>query len=235
MIMMMNNVIKYAAFLGILLITAQAGASDTTALKTQKDKINYGIGVSVLRNFKQQGIEVDLDFVIKGMRDAQAGGKLLLTEEDLRKTLDAYQAELKQKYMQAMKEAGEINRKEGDAFLAANKTKKGVVTLPSGLQYKILNAGNGKKPTDADTVECRYRGTLINGTEFDNSEKTGKPVAFKVAGVIPGWTEALKLMPVGSKWQLFIPPQLAYGERGAGGQIGPNATLIFEVELLAVK
>jgi FKBP-type peptidyl-prolyl cis-trans isomerase FklB len=232
--MMMNSVLKYAAFLGILLITFQAGASETTALKTQKDKINYGIGVSVLRNFKQQGIEVDLDVVIKGMKDAQAG-KLLLTEEDLRKTLDAYQAELRQKHVQAMKAAGEINKKEGEAFLSANKKKEGVVTLPSGLQYKILKAGSGKKPTDTDTVECRYKGTLINGTEFDNSERTGKPVSFRVTGVIPGWTEALKLMPVGSKWQLFIPPQLAYGERGAGMQIGPNATLIFEVELLAIK
>ena len=231
----MNTVIKYAAFLGILLITAQASAAETNVLKTQKDKINYGIGVSVLRNFNQQGIEIDLDVVIKGMRDAQAGGKLLMTEEDLSATLNAYQKELRDKHLQAMKVATEINKKEGDAFMAENKKKEGIVTLPSGLQYKILKAGKGKKPKDADTVECRYRGTLINGTEFDNSERTGKPATFKVAGVIPGWTEALKLMPVGSKWQLFVPAELAYGNRGAGAQIGPNATLIFEVELLAIK
>jgi FKBP-type peptidyl-prolyl cis-trans isomerase len=216
-------------------LAARVGAEEATDLQTQKDKINYGIGVSVLRNFKQQGIEPDLEFVIKGMRDAQAGGKLLMTEEELRTTLDAYQSELKQKHAQAMKTAAVENKKEGDAFLAANKKKEGVVTLPSGLQYKILKAGDGKKPTGNDTVECNYRGTLINGTEFDSSYRTGKPAAFKVTGVIPGWTEALKLMPVGSKWQLFIPPNLAYGERGAGLAIGPNATLIFEVELLAIK
>jgi FKBP-type peptidyl-prolyl cis-trans isomerase FklB len=126
------------------------------------------------------------------------------------------------------------NKKEGDAFLAENMKKEGVMALPSGLQYKILKAGSGKMPTDADTVECNYRGTFINGTEFDSSYRTGKPATLKVKGVIPGWQEALKLMPVGSKWQLFIPPQLAYGERGSG-PIGPNATLIFDLELLAIK
>lgn len=219
----------------LLFLTTAANAVEESVLKTQKEKINYGIGVSVMRNFKQQGIDPDLEFVIKGMRDAQSGGKLLITEEDLRNTLDAYQAELKQAHAKAMKTAAVENKKEGDAFLAANKKKEGVVTLPSGLQYKILKAGDGKKPSGDDTVECNYRGTLINGTEFDSSYRTGKPVAFKVSGVIPGWTEALKLMSVGSKWQLFIPPQLAYGERGAGRDIGPNATLIFEVELLAIK
>jgi len=217
------------------LLAAQAGAAEETPLlKTQKDKVNYGIGVSVLRNFKQQGIEPDLELVMKGMRDAQSG-KLLMTEEELSKTLDAYQAELRQRYTQAMKATADYNKKEGDAFLAANKKKEGVVTLPSGLQYKILKAGNGNMPTGADTVECNYRGTLINGTEFDSSYRTGKPAAFRVSGVIPGWTEALKLMPVGSKWQIFIPPHLAYGERGAGQVIGPNSTLIFEIELLAIK
>lgn len=226
---------KWMAVLAVVLLAVQANAEETPLLKTQKDKINYGIGVSVLRNFKQQGIEVDLDVLIKGMRDAQAGGKLLMTDEELRNTLDAYQAELRQKQAQAMKVAADGNKKEGDAFLAANKKKEGVVTLPSGLQYKILRTGDGKKPTGADAVECNYRGTLINGTEFDSSYRTGKPAAFKVSGVIPGWTEALKLMPVGSKWQLFIPPHLAYGERGAGQVIGPNATLIFEIELLSIK
>ena len=127
------------------------------------------------------------------------------------------------------------NQKEGVAFMDENKTKEGVVTLSSGLQYKILKASSGKKPVETDTVECHYRGTLINGTEFDSSYRRGEPAAFPVSGVIPGWTEALKLMPVGSKWQLFIPPQLAYGAQGAGRDIGPDATLIFEVELLAIK
>jgi FKBP-type peptidyl-prolyl cis-trans isomerase FklB len=127
------------------------------------------------------------------------------------------------------------SKKEGDAFLAENKQKEGVVTLPSGLQYKIIKAGEGKKPKQEDTVVCHYRGTLINGTEFDGTHGPGEPATFKVTGVVPGWREALKLMPVGSKWQLFIPPVLAYGERGAGATIGPNATLIYEVELLAIK
>ncbi|MCX5806052.1 MAG: FKBP-type peptidyl-prolyl cis-trans isomerase [Proteobacteria bacterium] len=221
--------------LGYLFLAVAANAAEESVLKTQKDKINYGIGVSVLRNFKQQEIDPDLEFVIKGMMDAQSGGKLLLTEEELRSTLDAYQAELKQMHAQAMKAAAIENKQEGDAFLAANKKKEDVVTLPSGLQYKILKAGDGKKPSGNDMVECHYRGTLIKGTEFDSSYRTGKPAVFKVLGVIPGLTEALMLMPVGSKWQLFVPPELAYGIRGAGRDIGPNATLIFELELLAIK
>ena len=134
-----------------------------------------------------------------------------------------------------MQQAGDANKKEGEAFLAANKGKDGVVTLPSGLQYKILTAGTGPKPTASDSVVCNYRGTLINGTEFDSSYKRGQPATFPVTGVIKGWTEALQLMPVGSKWQLFIPSDLAYGERGAGADIGPNSTLIFEVELLSIE
>jgi len=147
-----------------------------------------------------------------------------------------FQVDLRQKQAEATKLAAEKNKKEGEAFLVENKRKEGVVTLPSGLQYKILKAGTGKKPTEGDTVECIHRGTLIDGTEFDSSYRSKKPMTFKVSGgIIQGWSEALKLMPVGSKWQLFIPPQLAYGDRGAGDIIGPNATLIFEVELLAVK
>jgi FKBP-type peptidyl-prolyl cis-trans isomerase FklB len=134
-----------------------------------------------------------------------------------------------------MKEAADKNKAEGEAFLAANKSKEGIVTLPSGLQYKILTEGKGPKPTAADTVVCNYRGTLINGTEFDSSYKRGEPATFPVGGVIKGWTEALQLMPVGSKWQLFIPSGMAYGERGAGADIGPNATLIFEVELISIQ
>ncbi len=172
---------------------------------------------------------------MKAIKDVLSGEKLLMSEAELRSTMRTFQAELRQRQAVARTKAAEDNKKQGDAFLAENKTKEGVVTLPSGLQYKILKAGDGKTPTDADTVECHYRGTLINGTEFDSSHLTGKPATFKVTAVIPGWKEALKLMPVGSKWQLFIPPQLAYGERGAGHEIGPNATLVFEVELLAIK
>jgi FKBP-type peptidyl-prolyl cis-trans isomerase len=227
--------VKLIAGLGILLLTAQVSAGEPPVLETQKDKISYGIGVDMSRNFKKQGIEFDADTLMRGFKDESSGGKLLMREEDIRATLNAYQNELMQKRAQAMRAAEEENKKIGEAFLAENKTKEGVVILPSGLQYKILKAGDGRKPTETDTVECHYRGALINGTEFDSSYNTGKPATFKVTGVIAGWTEALKLMPVGSKWKLFIPPQLAYGARGAGRDIGPNATLIFELELLAIK
>ena len=210
-------------------------AAETPVLKTQKEKISYGIGVDMARNFVQQGIEFDSDILIKGFMDQSSGGKLLMTEDDIRATLNAYQSEILQKRAQAVKAVAEENKKIGDAFLEENKKKEGVVALPSGLQYKILKAGDGRKPMDADLIECNYRGVLINGTEFDSSYRTGKPVTLKVTGLIPGWTEALKLMPVGSKWQLFIPPQLAYGERGAAPLIEPNATLIFELDLIAIK
>jgi UDP-GlcNAc:undecaprenyl-phosphate/decaprenyl-phosphate GlcNAc-1-phosphate transferase len=227
--------VKLIAGLGILLLVAQASAGEAPVLKTQKERVSYGIGVDVGRNFTRLGIDFDVDILVKGLKDTLAGDKLLMSEEDLRITMNAYRTELMQKQVLAMQAAAEENKKVGDAFLAENKTKEGVVALPSGLQYKILKAGDGRKPTDTDTVECHYRGALINGTEFDSSYNTGKPATFKVTGVIAGWTEALKLMPVGSKWKLFIPPQLAYGARGAGRDIGPNATLIFELELLAIK
>ena len=225
----------WMAVLATLILTAPLGAGEAPELKTSKEKISYGIGVDMSRNFKLQGIDFDVEALLKGFRDDSSGGKLLMTEEDMRAILSAYQKELMQKRMQVMQAMSDENKKMGDAFLAENKKKEGVVTLPSGLQYKILKAGDGRMPTEADTVECDYRGTLINGTEFDSSHRTGKPATFKVTGLIAGWTEALKLMPVGSKWQLFIPPQLAYGERGAGNVIGPNETLIFELELLAIK
>ena len=187
------------------------------------------------KNLKRLGVDIDVDIVARGLKDGFAGEKLLMTEDDLRATMSALTEELRQKQAAAMKALAEENKKKGDAFLAENKKKEGVVTLPSGLQYKIIKAGLGKKPTEKDTVECTYRGTLIDGKEFDSSFRTGKPATFKVSGVIAGWTEALKLMPVGSKWQLVIPPELAYGQRGAGRDIGPNSTLVFEIELIAIK
>jgi len=167
------------------------------------------------------------------MKDELSGKKLLLSDEELRKTLTAYQQELRRKQMQKRNEAVLDKKKEGDAFLAENKKKEGVVTLPNGLQYKILKAGEGKKPTADDTVEVKYRGTFIDGKEFDSSAAATR--TFKVKEVIPGWREALQLMPVNSKWQLVVPPELAYGEKGMGQAIMPNATLIFEVELVGIK
>jgi FKBP-type peptidyl-prolyl cis-trans isomerase FklB len=224
------------AVLAVALLAAQAIAEEPLVLKTQKDRENYAIGVEMARNFKRQGIEVDLDIVMRGMKDVLAGDKLLLTDNDLLTTMNMFAAELRRKKAGARLTAALNNKKEGEEFLAANKTKEGVVTLPSGLQYKILKAGDGKKPTEADTVECQYRGTLIDGTEFDSTYRTGQPIAFKLSDIylISGLREALKLMPVGSKWQLFIPHQLAYGQRGKG-RIGPNETLIYELELVAIK
>jgi FKBP-type peptidyl-prolyl cis-trans isomerase len=218
----------------VLYFAGSLNAQETPTLKTEKDKISYGIGVGYLRNLQRQGIEYDLEMIVKGLRDASSG-KILLAEEELQKTMNAFQAELQKKFQDAQKATAEKNKKAGDGFLAENSKKEGVVTLPSGLQYKILKAGNGKIPSAADTVEVNYRGTLIDGTEFDSSYKRGQSFKLKVDSVIPGWIEALKLMPAGSKWQLFIPPQLAYGEAGAGGPIGPNMMLIFEVDLLSVQ
>ena len=233
--MRLKMTLKWIVVLAVGLFAIQASAVETPLLKTQKDKISYGIGVDVARNFKRLGVDVDMDILVKGLRDGMAGEKLLMTEDDLRAIMTAYMEDLRKKQALVMKAVAEENKKKGDAFLAENKKKEGVVTLPSGLQYKIIKAGAGKIPAETDTVECRYRGTLIDGKEFDSSYRTGQNATFKVSGVIPGWREALKLIPVGSKWQLFIPPELAYGPMGAGREIGPNATLIFEVELVAIK
>jgi len=207
-----------------------------TALTTNKQKASYAIGMNWGTGLHRQGIDVDSAALIQGMKDALAGGKTLLTEDEARSALMQLQKDMQEKQQAKAAAEGEANKKEGDAFLAANKTKEGVVVLPSGLQYKILKEGSGPKPAATDSVVCNYKGTLINGTEFDSSYKRGEPATFPVTGVIKGWTEALQLMPVGSKWQLFIPPDLAYGPRGTpGGPIGPNATLTFEVELISIK
>jgi FKBP-type peptidyl-prolyl cis-trans isomerase len=186
-------------------------------------------------NLHKESVEVDPAIVLRGLKDALAAGKMLMTDDEARAALMQLQAEVRNKQQEKMKVAGEMNKKEGAEFLEANKTNEGVVTLPSGLQYKVLTEGTGPKPAATDTVVCNYRGTLISGTEFDSSYKRGQPASFPVNGVIKGWTEALQLMPVGSKWQLFVPAELGYGDRGAGADIGPGATLIFEVELLSIQ
>ena len=209
-----------------------AKRATATSLNTEKKKFSYALGMNigsnVGANLKKQSVDVDPELLSQGLKDALAGGKTLLTEDEAKAALMAMQQE-------KMQQAAGKNKSEGDAFLAANKAKEGVVTLPSGLQYKILKAGTGPKPTASDTVVCNYRGTLIDGKEFDSSYKRGQPATFPVSGVIKGWTEALQLMPVGSKWQLFVPSSLGYGDRGAGGEIGPGATLIFEVELMSIQ
>jgi FKBP-type peptidyl-prolyl cis-trans isomerase FklB len=204
------------------------------ALKTQKDKFSYALGMNLGTSLHKQAVPVDPAILARGLKDALAG-KTLLTEDEARATLMEVQSELRKKQQEKMQAAGEANKQEGAEFLAANKGKEGVVTLPDGLQYKILKQGTGPKPTASDSVVCNYRGTLINGTEFDSSYKRGQPTTFPVSGVIKGWGEALPLMAVGSKWQLFVPSELAYAERGAAPDIGPNATLIFEVELLSIQ
>jgi FKBP-type peptidyl-prolyl cis-trans isomerase FklB len=216
--------------------TAASKDEPVTALTTNKQKASYAIGMNWGTGLHRQNIDVDSAALIQGMKDALAGGKTLLTEDEARAALMQLQKEVQEKQQAKAAAEGDANKKEGEAFLAANKSKEGVVTLPSGLQYKILKEGTGPKPTATDSVVCNYKGTLINGTEFDSSYKRGEPATFPVTGVIKGWTEALQLMPVGSKWQLFIPSDLAYGPRGTpGGPIGPNATLIFEVELISIK
>lgn len=215
--------------------TGAAKAQPPLTLKTQKEKVSYAIGMNIGNGMHRQSVQVDPNILLRGLKDALAGGKTLMTEEEAKAVMAELQNEMRKAQQEKMQQEGAANKKEGDAFLAANKSKEGVKVLPSGLQYKILKEGTGPKPAATDTVVCNYRGTLVDGKEFDSSEKHGGPATFPVNGVIKGWTEALQLMPVGSKWQLVLPSDLAYGDRGAGPDIGPGATLIFEVELMSIQ
>jgi len=208
---------------------------DSLELKTEKDKASYALGMNIGQGLKKQTDNLDPAIVQRGMKDALSGNKMLMTEDEAKSAWTTFQVSMRKKQEQEAQQLADTNKKEGDAFLAENKTKTGVVTLPSGLQYKILTEGTGPKPAATDSVVCNYKGTLLDGTEFDSSAKHGGPATFPVSGVIKGWTEALQLMPVGSKWELFVPTDLAYGQRGAGAGIGPNSTLIFEVELVSIK
>jgi FKBP-type peptidyl-prolyl cis-trans isomerase len=209
-------------------------ADGTNALATEKDRTSYAIGMNMGASLKQNFIDVDDALFLRGLQDAQGSGPKLMTEEEMHQVLMQLQQSVRAKQQERMAEAGAKNKADGAAFLAANKNNPGVVTQPDGLQYQILNAGTGPMPTAGDTVTVNYSGTLLDGTEFDSSYKRGKPISFPVTGVIRGWTEALQMMPEGSKWKLFIPSDLAYGPQGRPG-IPPNATLIFQVELLAIK
>lgn len=221
-------IISFAAAVSAVVLHAQDAPTD------QKDKASYSIGLNIGANMKRQGLELNPAMIGKGFSDAFSGGKPLMSEEEMKQTMQAFQAEMQTKMIARRKEEGDKNKAAGEQFLAENKKKEGVITLPSGLQYKVLTTGKGDKPKASDTVETNYRGTLVDGTEFDSSYKRKETATFPVTGVIPGWTEALQLMPVGSKWQLFVPPNLAYGEN-APPEIGVNSTLIFDVELLGIK
>lgn len=206
---------------------AQDKKKSDASMKNEKDSISYGLGVSIGNNFKTSNLDsIDVDLLAKGMKDVFAG-KPAITQEDADKAINAFM-------MKREKIKGEENIAKGNAFLEANKKKPGVITTPSGLQYSVIKEGTGAKPTLNDKITAHYHGTLIDGSVFDSSVDRGQPASFPVSGVIPGWTEALQMMPVGSKWKLVIPSNLAYGERGAGGKIAPNSVLVFEVELLSI-
>ena len=228
----MKRTIWSVLILGCL--ASQLSAGDQAAFKDKKQKFSYSLGMNFGTSWKAQEIDVDLDTLVKGIKDAMAG-KTDLTQEQARETLMDFSKEMRTKQEEKRKQMGEKNKKEGASFLAENKSKPGVVTLPSGLQYKVITDGTGAIPKSNDTVSVNYVGTLIDGTEFDSSVKRGQPASFPVTRVIKGWTEALEMMKVGSKWQLFIPPELAYGTNGYRNTIAPNATLIFNVDLLSIQ
>jgi len=212
-----------------------ASAQEPAPLTTEKDRLSYAMGMDLGHQLKTRSVEIDPTVFAGGLRDALAGGKTLLTEDEAKAVISELQKVMAVKQAAAAKLAGDRNKAEGEAFLASNKAKDGVVTLPSGLQYEVVTAGSGKAPTLEDTVVCQYRLSLVGGAEVDSSYKRGQPMTIPVKGAIKGWTEALQLMPVGSTWRVVVPSTLAYGERGGGTGIGPNATLIFEIELLAIK
>ncbi|HET6176784.1 MAG TPA: FKBP-type peptidyl-prolyl cis-trans isomerase [Candidatus Sulfotelmatobacter sp.] len=227
---------KWMLATAMVLLTPFAALAQDAApeLKTDKDKLSYALGMNFGENFRKQGVDVDPAVFAKAFAEAFNTGKTAMSEEDMKTVLTAAAQDIRKKQAAEQAVKSDQAQKDGEKFLADNKTKDSVVALPSGLQYKILKQGTGEKPGPDDTVICNYKGTLIDGTEFDASEKHGGPATFPVKGVIAGWTEALQLMPVGSKWQLFVPSSLAYGAQGPPG-IGPNATLVFEVELVSIQ
>ncbi len=223
------------AMCAMIAFSGASVAADAPELKSDKERISYSIGMDIGGNLRRGAVEVDPEMLAKGLKDSYGGGNTLLTEEQARQEIEDFQKTLMARKAEKMRILSEKNKADGEKFLAENAKKADVKSLPSGLQYREISPGTGKSPKATDTVTVHYKGTLIDGTEFDSSYKRGEPATFPVSGVISGWTEALQLMKVGAKWQLFIPPTLAYGERGAGRDIGPSATLIFDVELISVK
>lgn len=220
---------------GAVVVGQEKGAPAAKAPATPIEKASYGIGLNIGRGMKSDGLEIDVKFLVQGVMDAIEGKESVLTEAQLREAFQTVQKELQSKQLERSKMAGDKNKKDGEAFLATNKKKQGVTTLESGLQYQVIKSGKGPSPKATDQVRTHYHGTLIDGKVFDSSVDRGEPVTFPVNGVIKGWTEALQLMKVGDKWRVFVPSALAYGERGAGADIGPNAVLVFEIELLGIE
>ena len=227
---------KWIFALGAAFLTVAVVAQDVPGHQSKKEQLSYALGMEMGEGFRKQDLDLDLATLMKGLSESFNGGKTMLTEEEMRTVLADAKEEYQKKQAAIREEQAEATLREGEKFLAENKTKNGVVTLPTGLQYKILQQGNGNKPAIYEHVVCNYRGMLIDGTEFDSSTKHNGPSTFPVRGVIKGWEQALQMMPEGSKWQLFVPPQLAYGKDGAAAmKVPPNATVVFELELLAVK
>jgi len=226
---------KCLLILGLLFLTIAVAAQDASQLKTQKEKVSYALGMQMGKEFQKQSVDLDLPTLVKGLTEAFDGTKTLLTEDEMHVILANAREEFRQKQAAIREEKSEATLLEGEKFLAENKNKEGVISLPSGLQYKILTEGTGKKPEIDEKVICNYRSTLIDGTEFDSSEKHSGPVTLPLRGVIEGWKEALLMMTEGSKWQIFVPPHLAYGKQGSGLVVPANATLVFELELVAVE
>lgn len=237
---MKKSLIVAACFVlaGVTAVQAQPGAAPANPadpLSTTAGQASYAIGLNIGSSIKNDGLEVNLQALVAGISDAMAGNKSKLTDAQAQAAIQEFVTAMQARQAERMKAAGDKNKRDGEMFLAANKQKQGVVTLPSGLQYMVLKAGNGKQPKLTDTVTTHYHGTLIDGTVFDSSVQRGEPATFSVGGVIRGWTEALQLMKVGDKWRLFVPSELAYGPRSPSPEIGPNTVLVFEVELLGIE
>lgn len=228
----MPNKLPLLACLGCLAASAQA--QPAPELNTPKERTSYAIGVQTARNFRKDGIDIDLDLVVRGLNDGLAGERSLLSDREIKQLMQTLLMDMRQKMAANRRDAAERNRLRGQEFLAANKAREDVQILPNSVQYRVIQAGSGPTPEDGDTVLCHYRGTLLDGTEFD-ATVPDRPATLKLAQAIPGWREAIKAMPVGSRWQVFIPPSLAYGERGVGSDIGPNEVLTFDIELLGIK
>jgi FKBP-type peptidyl-prolyl cis-trans isomerase FklB len=228
---------KYTFWLvaGVLTFTHPCSAAEPVELKDQNAKANYSIGYQIGGDFRRQGVEITPEVLISGVEDALSGAESRMTDEEMRNTLVSLKQRTSSDEQEAGQQSVQDNLARGEAFLAENATREGVTTLPSGLQYKVIEAGSGPSPKRTDQVTVHYRGTLIDGTEFDSSYSRNQPATFRLDRVIPGWTEGLQLMQQGAKWQLYIPAGLAYGESGSGARIPPNSALVFDVELIKVN